>query len=155
MQQYLPYDGFEWIDELKRINFNIPDDDPVVYILEVNFKYLEHLHDAHKDLPFCPEHKKPPDSSQTKLVTTVEQKSRYILHYRNLKHALANGLKLTIIHRVLKFNHRPWLKEYIDLNSRMRQAVKNDFEKNLDKFMNNAILERLCKMCEKELMLNY
>ena len=149
MQQSLPYSGFQWIEDVEHINFNIPDDAPIGYILEVDLEYPEYLHDAHKDLPFCPEHKKPPGSSQAKLLTTVEPKSRYVLYYRNLKQALANGLKLTKIHRVLKFNQRPWLKEYIDLNSKMRQAAKNDFEKNLYKLMNNAVFEKTMENVRK------
>ena len=120
MQQSLPYGGFQWIEDIEHINFSIPDDAPIGYIHEVDLEYPENLHDEHKDLPFCAEHKKPPSSSQAKLLTTVKPKFRYVLHYRNLKQALINGLKLTKIHRVLKFNQRPWLKEHIDLNSRMR-----------------------------------
>ena len=72
-------------------------------------------------------------------MTTLDLKTEYILHYRNLKQALKYGLNLKHIYRALKVNQRPWLKPYIDLNSDMRNKAKNDFEKNLFKLMNNAV----------------
>ena len=49
MQQSLPYSGFQCIEDVEHINFNIPDDDPIGYILEVDLEYPEYLRDVHKD----------------------------------------------------------------------------------------------------------
>ncbi|XP_031779852.1 uncharacterized protein LOC116416277 [Nasonia vitripennis] len=135
MTQFLPCDGFKWVEDLNCDFFNVPDDASVGYILEVDLEYPESLHDAHKDFRLCPEHAAPPGSNQEKLLTPLNSKERYVLHYVALKH----GLRLKHIYRALQFNQKPWLKPYIDLNSEMRKNAKNEFEKMLFKLFNNAV----------------
>ena len=33
------------------------------------------------------------------------------------------------MHKVIQFNQKAWLKSYIDMNTKFRTEVKNDFEK--------------------------
>ena len=105
----------------------------------MDLKYSETLHDARKDLPFCAEHMAPPGPKQHKLMTTLHDKYRYVLHYRALKQALKHGLVLDKVHRAIQFKQSPWLKQYIDLNSAKRKEAKNEFEKLLFKLFNNAV----------------
>ena len=49
------------------------------------------------------------------------------------------GIKITKVHKILTFEKKPFLKDYIDLNTNLRKKAKNNLEKDLFKLMNNAI----------------
>lgn len=38
-------------------------------------------------------------------------------------------MKVTKVHRILEFNEKPWLAEYINFNSQKRTKAKHVFEK--------------------------
>ena len=80
-----------------------------------------------------------PGSNQKKLMTTLKDKSRYVLHNCALQQAVQHSLVLKKVHRALKFNQSPWLKGYIEFNSAKRAESKNEFEKLLYKLLNNAV----------------
>ena len=48
-------------------------------------------------------------------MTTLFAKTEYSVRKRDLKQALDNGLVLTKLHRLNKFNRKAWLKPYIDV----------------------------------------
>ena len=53
----------------------------------------------------------------------------YVIHIRNLKHALNYRLIFKKEHRVTKFNHKDCLKPYIDVNEDLRKKRKERFRK--------------------------
>jgi hypothetical protein len=155
MSQPLPYDGFMFLpnDCIDRFDYmSVPVDAPTGYILEVDIDYPDHLHDAHNDYPLAPEsvlithdmlspfclsfESKHVDCR--KLVPNLRNKTKYVVHYRNLQLYVQLGMIVTKIHRVLQFSQKPWMKPYIDFNTTKRQNAKNDLEKDLFKLMNNA-----------------
>ena len=65
-----------------------------------------------------------------KLVPNPHDKTEYVIHIRNLKQSLNNGLVFKKVHRVIKFNQNAWLNPYIDMNTNLRKRqhiLKNDF----------------------------
>ena len=75
-----------------------------------------------------------------KLIFTLNKKEKYMLHHRNLQLYTDLGLKVKNVHRVLEFNQSPWLRQYKDFNTQKRTQVKNSFEKDFFKLMNNSVL---------------
>ena len=123
MSKPLPSHGFEWMNsnELeKRENHSC--------ILEVDLEYPKNLHDLHNDYPLAPEHIKV--NKVKKLIPNLGDKKNYVIHYENLKHYLSLGLKLNKIHRGIKFVESHRLEKYITLNTRLRTAATNEFEKD-------------------------
>ena len=60
-----------------------------------------------------------------------------------MKQALNRGRILKKVHRVIEFNQKAWLKEYIDVNTELRKQAKNDFEKDFFKLMNNSVFGKI------------
>ena len=105
------------------------------WILEVDLEYPEELHYAHNDYPLAPEKKaiKPEQMSKyqrrlmadldftmpntDKLVLTLENKEKYVVHYKILQFYLRRGMRLKKVHRVIEFDQEPWMEPYIRMNT--------------------------------------
>ena len=74
-----------------------------------------------------------------KLICSIEDKKKYVIHIRALKQALNHGLKLKKVHRINRFKQKAWLKSYIDMNTELRKKAKNEFEQNVFKLLNNSV----------------
>ena len=151
MSQKLPVNGFMWYnDHLSDFNEdfikNYNENSDEGYFLEVDIEYPKQLWSSHKDLPFLPERKKL--EKVEKLVCSIEDKEKYVIHIRALKQALNNGLKLKEVHRVIKFQQKAWLKSYIDMNTKLRKEAKSEFEKDFFTLLNNCVWKNHGK-CEK------
>ena len=170
MSQYLPTGNFKWLSQKQIEKTNLDkytENSKKGLILEVDLEYPQELHDLHNDYPLGPEKvkvakdmlsdycKKIADKFNIssglvhKLIPTLNDKEKYILHYRNLQSYLSLGLKLKKIHRVLQFDQSPWLKQYIDFNTQKRTYAKNSFEKDFFKLMNNSVFGKTMENIRK------
>ena len=161
MSGYLPYGGFRWLKNVDGFDVNsISEKSPIGYILEVDLEYPDGLHVLHNDYALAPEKlaisynllshycKKIADEYEIKvgdvekLIPNLGDKTNYVLHYRNLQLYLSLGMKLTKIHRVLKFKQSDWMKKYIDFNTEKRTNAANSFEKDFFKLMISSVYSK-------------
>ena len=143
MSQELPTHGFKWMgdEELENENWrNIP------CILEVDLEYHENLHDLHNDYPLAAEQVKV--NKVNKLIPRLNGKNKYVVYYKNLKLYEELGLKITMIHRGIKFKESKWLKKYIDKNTELRMKATNKSETDLFKLMNNIVFGKTIENVE-------
>ncbi|KAK5647553.1 hypothetical protein RI129_002445 [Pyrocoelia pectoralis] len=150
--QYLPQGDFVWLTEEEMQNFNVldvSDESKTGYALEVDLEYPQHLHDLHNDMPFCPESIIPPHSKNPKLIPNLNNKEKYVIHYRALKQCLEHGLILRKLHRGIKFTQSPWLKTYIDVNTQIRNSETTESGRDVAKTMNNSIFGKTMENIDK------
>ena len=97
MSKKLPVNGFRWLDsnEINEINEkfikNYNENNTKGHIFEVDVKYPKELHDLHSDLPLLPERME--INKCKKLVCSLHDKKKYVVHIKSLKQALNHGLK--------------------------------------------------------------
>ena len=122
------------------------------------------MHSAHEDLPFLPEKRSKLDKDcehrvtkdidkkhknvykrfsithepENKLITTVQDKNKYVANISILKQALKHGLRLVEVHRVIKNIQSNWLNPCIHKNTAFRKLAKNEFEKDFFKLKNSV-----------------
>ena len=163
MSQYLPYGRFKWLNQKEISDFClnfVSENSSIGYILEVDIEYPSKILKLHSDCPLAPEKLEVNQNMFSKycsdianeyriiigivhkLVPNLGNKSKYVVHYRNLQLYLSLGMKLTKIHRVLKFKQSDWLKKYIHFNADKRKNAANSFEKYFFKLMNNSVFRK-------------
>ena len=142
MSMKLPTHGFKWLTggEIEKLYVNqvVQVWEKTPCILEVDLEYPENLHDLHNDYPLCPERVKCKNGVE-KLIPNLRDKTKYVIHYKNLIQCLNLGMKLKKIHRGIKFVESEWMKPYIEKNTILRTKAKNNFEKDFFKLMNNSV----------------
>ena len=139
------------------------------YILQVDLEYPDELHILQNDYLLTPEKLAVPYNSMSnyckkivdeygikvdnikKLIPNLGNKTNYVVSCRNLQLYLSLGMKLTKIHRVLKFKQSDWMKEYIDFNTEKRKHVSNSLEKDFFKLMINSVYGKTMENLQKRI----
>jgi hypothetical protein len=161
---YVPIGNYKWVENLQYLEGQIegwPDNADTGFILCVDLTYPEELHDIHSSMPLAPEqtdltfndlspyaqdclkHLKGKTVAEKyksrKLCSTLRDKKNYVVHYRNLKFYLKQGLVLNKIHRAFSFRQAPVLREFIEKCTDKRQAADTKVEKNYWKLICNSV----------------
>ena len=114
MSEYLPYEKFEWVKNVDELDvMSINKKSGVGYFLEVDLEYPNELHELHNDYPLAPEKlavsndmlstycKNIADKYDIKvgdvkkLIPNLGDKTKYVLHDRNLQLYLSLEIRLT------------------------------------------------------------
>ena len=125
MSQYLPYSEFKWLNQKEIDRFDVEsivENSSTGYIVEVDLNYPSQLHSMYNDYPLAPEKLEISQNMLSKyccnianeygikiggvnkLITNLDNKSKYVVHYRNLQLYLSLGMKLTKVHRIFLDN---------------------------------------------------
>lgn len=103
--------------------------------------------------PLCPNHRSELNSKEKKLMSTLHDKQKYVIHYNTLKQAVELRMVITKIYKAIRFRQKPWLKPYIDFNSNKRKNAKNEFKKRLLELMTNTNNERTLENQRKHVII--
>ena len=79
------------------------------------------------------------DSFSRKLICSLLPKKRYVVFSETLKFYIERGMKVTKLHRAIRFESKAMLANYIKFNTTQRTAAgKDECKRNLSKLMNVA-----------------
>ena len=135
--------GYKWVKKLWKFNEdfikNYDENSDKGYVVDV--EYPKKLFNLHKDFSFL---------AERKLICGIQEKQKNVDHIRVKKQALNHGLKLKKVPRVIQFNQEIWMKQYIEMNTQLRKRVKNEFEKDFFKLMNNSALRKTMENVRKK-----
>ena len=171
MMQKLPYKDFEfittttldprsgfpdaWEATLQRI-LNTPDDSDLGYYIVCDIDYTNECKERTEQLALMPNKRKTNDNElayqerygrkarSEKIILDQNNKTVYMVHYRMLKFYVKLGVKVTKIHRVIKFKQDCICRDYIQNNTNKRATAKTEAEKYVRKLMNNSLYGRMC-----------
>ena len=89
------------------------------------------------------------------LSPNLYDKTKFVVHYENLRFYLKHGLQLIKVHRILKFKQSTWIKPYIDFNTEKRRAAKWSFLRRTTKTSTIWCLKKPLNVSVKEWTSNW
>ena len=163
MMQKLPYKDFERCNPSLEAILNTPDDSDHGYYIVCDIDYTNECKERTEQLALMPNKRKINDNElgyrqrekskarsgkllhrSEKLILDQNNKTEYMVHYRMLKFYVKMGLKVTKIHRVIKFKQNYICRDYMQNNTNKRATAKTEAEKDVRKLMNNSLYGRMC-----------
>jgi len=166
MCQQLPVSDFKWVTNKSEFHKR-PRTSEYGYIYEVDLEYPQNLHDRDSDYPLAPEQLEVEESwlssyqqnllmdrkmtECVKLVPTLRNKTKYVVHEKNLQFYIKMGMRVMCVHRVLQFRQAAWMKPYIEFNTNLRTQATTDFEKDFFKLMNNSVFGKTMENLRKRI----
>ena len=119
MSVALPIGDFTFVTEEEVASLDLDattKSDDYGYIMKVDLKYPQHLHDLHSDYHLAAEKLRITKEMLSaysysltskrviseKLSLNLYDKTKYVIHYENLRFYLKHGLQLVKVHRILK-----------------------------------------------------
>eukprot|EP00798_Chlamydomonas_sp_ICE-L_P012930 gene12930-5964_t len=167
----LPIGGYEWVSheqallQWEALLEDCPNE--VGYMLEVDLEYPAALHSTHDDYPLAPHRRTVAESElsqhsrrivelgmasvshHAKLMADFKPRQHYVLHHTALQAYVKYGMKVTAVHRILKFKQAAILAPYIMKNMERRMRARNSFEKAFFKLLNNALFGKTMENVRK------
>ena len=132
MSKPLPYKNFKWSNVIPS-EISLNENNLKTGIYEIDIEIPENLDNKFKDFPVCPEIKSINENNLSEyqkylnnklnvkynekdkeLILDLLPKKNYKVYYKNLEYYLKLGIKVTKVHKILTFDEKPFLKEYID-----------------------------------------
>ena len=157
LMQKLPYKDFEYSNTTLDEVLKISDGSDYGYWFICDLEYTIECKERTSNLQLLPHRRevennelgykqRPPTSSESKkLILDQNNKYEYPIHYRMLKFVVKMGIKLTKVHRIIKFKQDYIIRDYIELNTKMRAEAKTEPEKDIFKLMNNSLFGKSCE----------
>ena len=99
------------------------------------------LHKSHNKLPFLAERIK--IGKVEKLDPSLKFKMTYKVHIKNLNQSLRHDRKFNKkVHWIICFEQSSWMRRLLIINTKLRTAAKNEFEKAFFNLLNNRIFSK-------------
>ena len=156
MMQKLPYKDFQFTTTTLDVILNTPADSDHGYYIDCDIDYTNECKERTEQLAPMPNKRKINDNElgyrerdggkarSEKLILDQNNKTEYMVHYRMSKFYVKMGVKVTKIHRIIKFKQDYICRDYIQNNTNKRATAKTEAEKDVRKLMNSSLYGRMC-----------
>ena len=178
LSRRLPVRGFKWVKGLELEKFKRLGADAIKkikqkgntgYFFEVDMEFPPDLHDKFAKFPPAPYKRKvhyeelsyiqqenaldmgmkPGELTGEKLIADLHPRKNYVVHYVALQKYIEIGVKVTNVHRAVKFEQYECFKSYVEFTTQKRREATSAAEKEFWKLANNSIFGKTVENVRK------